>query len=183
MLFARFCLGKDVTPRMWKGTAVIVCGVVITVMSASVVPTLTATSSDLMELWTRTSWHLYLGFSGTFALLNEVTHRIYASLGKRFKLPAAETVEPMSYASSSAVFGTLSVVQAKVLSELLTAQMENTENIFWSTSCWFTYATLAGWLVLTGIWLNRMEKAMGLYDPMFIIPCLQVNFIVFAIIR
>lgn len=54
--------------------------------------------------------------------------------------------------------------------------------IFYNSDCWFTYVTLIAWLVFAGIWLYRMNEALGLYDPLFIIPLLQVNFILFAII-
>jgi hypothetical protein len=39
---------------------------------------------------------------------------------------------------------------------------------------YFRYVTLILWLLLTAIWLQRMEEAIGLYDPLFIIPLLQV---------
>jgi hypothetical protein len=39
-----------------------------------------------------------------------------------------------------------------------------------------------GWLFFGGVWLYRMNEALSLYDPLFIIPLLQVNFIIFAIV-
>jgi len=47
---------------------------------------------------------------------------------------------------------------------------------------WFTYVTLVSWLVLMMYWLFRLNTALGLYNPMFIIPLLQSNFIFFAIV-
>jgi hypothetical protein len=41
---------------------------------------------------------------------------------------------------------------------------------------------LVGWLGFVGVWLFRMNEALSLYDPLFIIPLLQVNFILFAIV-
>jgi len=35
--------------------------------------------------------------------------------------------------------------------------------------------TLFGWLALVGVWLYRMNEALSLYDPLFIIPLLQVH--------
>jgi hypothetical protein len=90
-------------------------------------------------------------------------------------------VLPITYATFSALFGTFSVVLAKVLSELVTLQAEGT-NIFWGADAWFTYVTLVGWLGFVGVWLFRMNEALSLYDPLFIIPLLQVNFILFAIV-
>ena len=42
--------------------------------------------------------------------------------------------------------------------------------------------TLVAWLGFVGVWLFRMNEALSLYDPLFIIPLLQVNFILFAIV-
>ena len=89
---------------------------------------------------------------------------------------------PVTYATFSALFGTFSVVQAKVLSELVTLQLEGSSNIFWGSDAWFTYVTLVAWLAFVGVWLFRMNEALSLYDPLFIIPLLQVNFILFAIV-
>ena len=38
------------------------------------------------------------------------------------------------------------------------------------------------WVFFVAVWLYRMNEALGLYDPIFIIPLLQAGFIIFAII-
>lgn len=90
-------------------------------------------------------------------------------------------VLPITYATFSALFGTFSVVLAKVLSELVTIWITGVD-IFFGRDAWFTWATLLGWLAFVGVWLFRMNEALSLYDPLFIIPLLQVNFILFAIV-
>lgn len=42
---------------------------------------------------------------------------------------------------------------------------------------------MIGWWAVSGyVWLNRMGKALTRFDPMFIIPLLQVDFILLAIV-
>ena len=47
---------------------------------------------------------------------------------------------------------------------------------------YWTYVTLFAWVFFVAVWLYRMNEALGLYDPIFIIPLLQAGFIIFAII-
>lgn len=94
-------------------------------------------------------------------------------------LPHGAVIEPCAYATFSALFGTQSVVQAKCLAELLAVQAEGETNIF---AHWFTYVVLLAWLATVGVWLHRMNEALSKYNPLFIIPLLQVNFIFFAIV-
>jgi len=82
------------------------------------------------------------------------------------------------YAMFSALFGTLSVVFAKLLAKLVEFHFGGV-NVF---GHWYTYITLAAWLVLMIFWLYRLNAALGLYNPIFIIPLLQANFIFFAIV-
>jgi hypothetical protein len=83
------------------------------------------------------------------------------------------------YAVSSALFGTQSVVQAKVLAELLAVHGKGDENVFAS---WFTYLTLFFWMLTATVWLKRLNDAFKMFKPLFIIPLLQCSFIFFAIV-
>ena len=47
---------------------------------------------------------------------------------------------------------------------------------------WFFWATLLLWFFTVGIWLHRLNDALSKFDPLFIIPLLQCNFVLFAII-
>ena len=67
----------------------------------------------------------------------------------------------------------MSVVFAKLLGVLVELLVLG-ENIF---AHWFTYLTIVSWLFFMIIWLNRLNAALGLYDPIIIIPLLQANFI------
>jgi len=89
-----------------------------------------------------------------------------------------ENLMAVIYAVFSALFGTLSVVFAKLLAKLVELHFCGA-NVF---GHWYTYVTLLSWLVLMSFWLYRLNAALGLYNPIFIIPLLQSNFIFFAII-
>ena len=79
----------------------------------------------------------------------------------------------------SALFGGgIMIVQAKCLSSVF---------LLWTSGChqwchWFSYIVIATWLITVTIWLTRMEVALKLFDSAFMIPLLQVQFILFAII-
>lgn len=119
-----------------------------------------------------------------------VLHFIHEAYQKRMdahhadpaKVPAPRhglLILQVTYATWSAIFGTQSVVQAKCLAQLLGQQLEGNEDVF---ETWFLYACLFAWLALTGVWLYRMNEALGKYNPMFMIPLLQINFIFLAIL-
>ena len=69
-------------------------------------------------------------------------------------------------------------MQAKSLAELLgyhDPSKGSKHDIFAGRWCWFTYAVFVYWLVTVGVWLVRMNNALALFDPIFIIPLLQVG--------
>jgi hypothetical protein len=153
------------------------------VLAASVVGTLEADVQDLLVLWANPLWLAYLVFCALFGAGIQTVHVAYnKAQDEGHKLPYSDYVLPITYATFSALFGTLSVVLAKQLSELVTLWLSEGENIFWGPDAWFTYVTLFAWLAFVGVWLFRMNEALSLYDPLFIIPLLQVNFILFAIV-
>ena len=70
--------------------------------------------------------------------------------------------------------GTQSTLQAKCLSELLSA-LDPT-----ALTDSLTYLTLFGFVGGTAFWLYRMNEALALFEPLFIIPVLQVFWTFFA---
>jgi len=183
VLFGKLVLGLVVTDRMYAGTVVTIGGVILTVFSASVVGTLEADFADLMALWLNPAWILYLLVCAALGVTLQATHKFYERAeAAGASLPHSELVLPVTYATFSALFGTLNAVFAKILSELITLQIEQDVDIFFGGDAWFTWVSLVACVVLSGVWLFRMNEALGLYDPLFIIPLLQVNFILFAIV-
>lgn len=58
--FGKCILGSHITPMMYGGTFLTIIGVMITVLSASVVGTLEANVNDLLILWTNPIWLAYI---------------------------------------------------------------------------------------------------------------------------
>jgi len=91
VLFGKFVLGSMITPMMYAGTLVTIVGVLITVLSASVVGTLEADVSDLLALWANPVWLTYLVccvLGGGGLLYTHKKYEAAANEGKR--LPYAE---------------------------------------------------------------------------------------------
>ena len=84
----------------------------------------------LLEFWANPIWLAYcLGCVGAGVAL-QGTHKAYsAALEQGQRLQYTEYVLPITYATFSALFGTFSVVLAKILSELLTLQIEFGVNV------------------------------------------------------
>jgi hypothetical protein len=51
-------------------------------------------------------------------------------------------------------------------------QTSGEENIF---AGWFLYVCFMLWLAFTAVWLYRMNEALSRYNPIFMIPLLQVR--------
>lgn len=171
ILFSKFMLKKSITTGQYTGTAMICVGTIIAVLHSSR-EELCATARDLVRNYHNLKYQIFLASTLVFGVLLQGTHAIY----QKRDLPFANTVLPVTYAAFSALFGTQSVVQAKCLAELL--QGEPTTFFLH----WFTYVVVVAWVCLVAVWLYRMNEALSLYDPIFIIPLLQIDFILFAIV-
>jgi len=179
LAFGKFMLGTDVTQRQVAGTVVIVGGTILTVMFSSK-ESLELGTKDMLALYGKTPFLVYLAAVVVALFVLHYTHEYFQKMeDQKTPLPHSNVVLQSTYATWSALFGTTSVVQAKCLAELLAAQLSGHEQIF---QHWFTYACLLAWLALTAVWLYRMNEALSKYNPIFIIPLLQVNFILFAIV-
>ena len=129
---------------------------------------------------------VYIGYLALVFLLVVILQLSYhlleklKSTGRQLKhkeIVLVELVLPCIYAVSSSLFGTQSVIQAKVLSLLL--QNNDEGDMFKS---WFTYVTATIWILTVVVWLRRLNDGLKLFDSLFIIPLLQCNFIFFAIL-
>jgi len=141
-------------------------------------------SFDLGHLkcfWAAPGWLLYLFLVIVVAASAEKINRVYQRAHDAGEpLQNDSWARPCAYATSSALLGTQSVVQAKVISELfelLTAK-EQTSIL----SDWFFWFTLVLFAVTGFVWLYRLNKALKLYSPLFIIPLLQSNYIMCAVV-
>jgi len=179
LLFGKFMLKANVTKTMIIGTVLTVMGTLLAVQFSSKA----AIDFDIKELQMLYSNPAYVTYLVLMAALLVLLHYLYRHYERRkinnSPLRNTEIVMPLVYSIWSALFGTQSVVQAKVLAELLAIQSCGDDNIFRS---WFTYFTITYWLMTVGVWLTRLNKALSKFNPMFIIPLLQCSFIFFAIL-
>ena len=91
-------------------------------------------------------------------------------------LPASGTVLPVMYSLSSSMIGSISVLQAKCISELL-------ETLGNGVNVWLygmTYLVIGLFLSTVGFWLFRLNSALAKYEPLFIIPAIQAGYIFWA---
>lgn len=179
LIFGKFMLKANVTKNMLIGTGLTVMGTILAVQFSSRA-TLNLRTEDIKVLYSNPAYLIYLVLMiGMLFLLNFVYHYYEKRkvMGKPIRY--SSIVIPLSYSIWSALFGTQSVVQAKVLAELLAVHSSEEENIFES---WFTYTTIIAWIMTVGVWLSRLNNALSKFDPLLIIPLLQCSFIFFAIV-
>ncbi|KAL7528360.1 hypothetical protein ACHAXR_002401, partial [Thalassiosira sp. AJA248-18] len=179
LIFGKFMLGAHVTQTMMAGTCLTVTGTVMAVQF-SAKETLDLDTNDIKKLYHNPAYLSYLSIMGVMIV---VLHILYRKLDERRKanqpVKHSDVLLPCIYSVSSALFGTQSVVQAKVLAELLAVHGNGDENIFKS---WFTYLTLVIWILTVIVWLKRLNDALKMFNPLFIIPLLQCSFIFFAVV-
>ena len=179
LLFGKFMLGAHVTQAMLAGTVLTVTGTVLAVQFSSK-ETLALDISGMKQLYLNPAYLCYLVVMGILLVALDVSYRI---LNERKRINRevkhGDIIQPCIYSFWSALIGTQSVVQAKLIAELLVVHTSGDENIFRS---WFTYITITVWTVTVVVWLKRLNDALKIFDPLFIIPLLQCSFIFLAIV-
>lgn len=179
LIFGKFMLKANVTKTMLIGTGLTVMGTILAVQFSSRA-TLDLDTGDIKELYANPAYLIYLALLVVMLFLLNYVYNFYEkSQASGTPMRFSGAVIPLSYSIWSALFGTQSVVQAKVLAELLSVHSSGEENIF---QTWFTYVTILAWILTVGVWLSRLNYALTKFDPLLIIPLLQCSFIFFAII-
>lgn len=182
IFFSKFMLKKRITNMMYAGTCLIVLGTVSAVIFCSKAA-LCATPHTLKTFYLNPAYQAFLAFCVLCIFGLQAIHKAYAaSVGRGAPYAYAHYILPITYAAWSAIFGTQSVVQAKCLSVILVYYSSREPVLYPAFLNYWTYLTLVAWLSFVSVWLYRMNEALGLYDPIFIIPLLQVDFILFAIV-
>jgi drug/metabolite transporter (DMT)-like permease len=179
LIFGRILLGARITETMLAGTMLTVVGTIMAVQFSSK-ETLELSTSEIKHLYRSTAYLVYLILMIVVLVGLHFFYRRLTTMQKTGNpIKNSDTIMPCIYSVWSALFGTQSVVQAKILAELLAAHTSGEENIF---SEWFTYMTVFVWISTVVVWLQRLNNALETFDPLFIIPLLQVSFILFAIV-
>lgn len=177
LLFARFVNHVEVTRRMVAGSSLIVFGTSLAVMAG---PKGIAqfSSEDLVDLWGESQWLIYLSLNASLAAGTQFAHVMY-DRAKRAGVPYKNShiKLPLTFAISSALAGSHCVVQAKSMSELFEIFMNSPGCVL---THWFFYYTLVLLIIFLTIWLSRLNSALTKYDPLFIIPLLQSNYILLS---
>lgn len=173
VVFGRVVNKANITFRMYAGSFLIVAG---TTVSIAFGPKSVYKFGlhHLKCFWVAPGWIFYLLCVIAIGVTMECVHRKY----QRAKLAGAalahsDTIMPVAFAMSSATVGTQSVVQAKILSELMELLLGLHET--YVATDYFLYVTLLLFLSTVVVWLYRLNQALSLYDPLFIIPLLQVS--------
>ena len=179
LLFNHYVNGAHISRRMINGVVLVMVGC-STAVGLGPTSVFKFTIQDLVDYWTSTAWILYLWLVIMLTIGAECTYFYYnEQIRKTGRAPPyAKTVLPVSFAMSSALIGTQSVVQAKALSECL-EQLFKGVIVFKHLYFWMA---LFLFVSLVAVWLFRLTKALEFFDPLFIIPLLQSNYILFATI-
>lgn len=178
VIFGKCVLGAEVTKKVLCGSLLIVGGCILAVANSNS-ETHMYTVPQMMTFYNNP---LYIGLlitAGSGAFVLRIVYKIYKKRkAQRRPLPGTSIMLPLTYAMFSAIFGTQAVVQAKCLSQVVFLTLEGNNQLKY----WFTWVMLTIMLCFFAVWLIRMNSALGKFDPLFIIPVLQVFFIIFAII-
>ena len=179
LMFGRFLLGAHVTQAMLAGTVLTVTGTVLAVQFSSK-ETLALDIHGMKQLYSNPAYLAYLIVMGILLVALDISYRILNERKRvNREVKHSDIIQPCIYSFWSALIGTQSVVQAKLLAELLVVHTSGDENILRS---WFTYVTILVWTLTVIVWLKRLNDALKIFDPLFIIPLLQCSFIFLAIV-
>lgn len=178
VIFAKIMRGTYISYQTMAGSIIIVLGVCTVVFMGSH-ESETLTTREIEKLYEEPGYITYLWFLGSAAAGLRYIEKAYSKrLAQGRPWSMSRTIIPVSYAGFSAIFGTQMVTHAKCLMMVLKLTI-NGENQF---NRGFTYVMLIIFLGCAWVWLYRMGRALKRFDPMFIIPVLQVCFILFAIV-
>lgn len=179
LAFSKCLLQVRILPRMVLGTVLICGGTILTVVFGNS-KNEELSFNDIKDKYANPLFVSYLSFIVVSGIGLQLTHKHYQKMEDAgTPLRNSDLILPVTYAVFSAYFGTMFVVQAKVfmkMSQYAGASCENllTEPLF--------YITIVTAVPLVAIWLHRLNEALSLYEPLFIIPLIQSNFIIWAII-
>ncbi len=182
LVFNRFVNKRQVTRRMVIGSALIVLGVVCAVVCG---PKQVAKFEidQLVKFWQDLSWIVFLSVAAALALGCHFVNRHYKrSVDEGQPLRGHRAILPATFAWSSASIGAIAVIQSKTMSELVELAFSDGFRPLILLESWFFHFSLVLLLVSLIGWLYRLAAALKRFDPLFIIPLLQSNYILLSTI-
>lgn len=172
VIFGKTVLKATVTNKIMIGTAIIVAGnVAIVVGTGNDGCSPTLTSEQLQDLYKETNYIVYMtviAVTGMLALI------VYKTM-KRRPLPPMNLLG-FCFVYSSAVVGTQSVTLFKSLSTMLRDSSSGDNQL----DSWFFYVVLVAAVCVAVFWVNRMNLALKKFNALFIIPVLQVCWVMLS---
>jgi hypothetical protein len=136
-------------------------------------------SGEIIALYKKTAFHIYLAFFFVGFISSEGTFRYYfAARQEGRRLWKHGVIEPLCYCTASALVGAFAVVNAKCLAMLIQVSA-NGDNEFGKAPLWIILVT---WIIFVAYWLRRLDYGFEIFPPLFVIPVIQCFFIFFAII-
>eukprot|EP00697_Spironema_sp_BW2_P012861 gnl/Spiro4/29527_TR14454_c0_g1_i1.p1 gnl/Spiro4/29527_TR14454_c0_g1~~gnl/Spiro4/29527_TR14454_c0_g1_i1.p1 ORF type:complete len:457 (+),score=104.69 gnl/Spiro4/29527_TR14454_c0_g1_i1:49-1419(+) len=179
VVFGSVVLGERVTMRTAWATLLIVLGSICVVLHSSHSDG-GYTVEQMIQLYAELPYRVYLIVLAVLYIFLEFGYR-YLKARMRAKLEQSDRDGlwlGLMFAAQSAILGTQSVLQAKCLSSLLRQTVAGHNQL---TSLFAAGVTVA-WLVCMMFWVYRMNRALALFDGLFIIPVLQVFWTLLSIV-
>eukprot|EP01094_Clydonella_sp_ATCC50884_P019014 TRINITY_DN3625_c0_g2_i1.p1 TRINITY_DN3625_c0_g2~~TRINITY_DN3625_c0_g2_i1.p1 ORF type:complete len:351 (-),score=105.25 TRINITY_DN3625_c0_g2_i1:173-1225(-) len=181
LVFATLINKETATVRDFLATGFIMAGNVVIVIFGSK-DSKTNTISDLYDLLIRPQFLVYLIVIAILVVVLEAGYWFAMwRISRTGETHAPELLlrfVPFAYAMVSAVIGTNSVILGKASAGLAKEALAGNGEL---DNIW-TWIIVAGFVVITIFWLYRMNTALRLYDALFIIPLLQVIWLLFGVL-
>ena len=181
VVFVHYVHHEPVTLRMTLATLAIVAGNVLVVVFGEQEAE-NFNSDQMIHLYkTNTAYHAYLVLVFIVWGVTSYAYSTYheSRMKKRVLMWQHSFMEPLCYAISSSIIGTQAVLNSKCLALLIDTTLSGEKNEF---AFWYLYMVLGTWIVMVAYWLIRLDQGLALFPPAFIIPLMQVVFMIFAIL-
>jgi magnesium transporter len=181
IIFAKFVLKEDISWTMLASTIAIIGGNSLVVVFSGH-GSLLLNGEEIFDLYaSNTAFHVYLGIGFCLMAGCEYTWKYYnhSRCKLKTKLWNHSFVEPMCFCIASAIIGAFAVVNAKNISMMLNVSAATDRSEFKHPQIWIISFI---WTFIVLFWVGRIDKGLDLFPPLFVIPVIQVCFIVFSII-
>ena len=174
VIYGKYVNKKAISNRMLLGVTITIGGTVLCVTFGSS-DTRCFTLGDMEAFWLQPLWWIYLLVSFSVAFFALSINRSYTRQLAIGGSPKHHVyVLPVTFAVSSALLGGgQMIVHSKAIAELFELQVQMIEPL--PVTTWYFYLEFT--LLATGgaFWLFKMNESLGMFDPLFIIPLLQVS--------